>query len=289
MHAILYPQENYFDDESFPLKAYSYQQMLEGENHYHDFYELVIVLDGSGKHITRGKSYDICRGDVFVIKPFVQHTYECTNNLVIENVLFIPEKLDISGSDIREIPGYFALFAAEPMLREQHDFKSRLNLNFEQLTQIIATIEKLHSELENRKQGFRYAAKAFFMELVLLLSRFYSETTQKDSVRLLKISSMIDFIETNFHKRITLAQIAAKGNMSSRTADREFKQALKMSPIDYLLHTRISNAKIYLKSQNMTISEVAFQCGFNDSNYFSKKFKKTTGYTPGKFKKTSNI
>jgi AraC family L-rhamnose operon transcriptional activator RhaR/AraC family L-rhamnose operon regulatory protein RhaS len=285
MNAILYPQETHFDDDSFPFIACHYQQKLEGENHYHDFYELVIVLNGSGQHITAGKGYSISRGDVFVIKPFVQHTYKNIHDLEIENILFVPEKLNIPQADIRNISGYFALFDAEPMLREKHDFKSRLTLTHEQLAIVTQIIIKLHSELKNKDDGFRFMIITYFMQLIGYLSRCYSHSREKHSQKLLQISSMIDFIETNYHNHVTLNKIAAKGNISGRTADRIFKEALKMSPIEYLLKVRINNAKNLLKNQQCTVSEAAFQSGFNDSNYFTKQFKKFTAISPRKYKK----
>ena len=284
MEVILYPQERYFDDETFPFKSYYYHQS-NSENHYHDFYELVIVLNGNGQHITVSKGYPISRGDVFVIKPFVQHMYENTHNLEIENILFIPEKLNITKADIRDIPGYFALFEAEPMLREQHGFKSRLNLNSEQLTVVMQIIVRMHHELKNQDNGFRFMVTTYFMQLIGYLSRCYSFSKQKHSQKLLQISSMLEFIEVNYHSHITLEKIAAKGNMSASTANRMFKEVLKMSPIEYLLKIRINSAKNIIERQRCTISEAAFQSGFNDSNYFAKQFKKSTGMSPREYKK----
>jgi AraC family L-rhamnose operon transcriptional activator RhaR/AraC family L-rhamnose operon regulatory protein RhaS len=286
MEAILYPQENYFDDKSLPFKSYQYQQKLEGENHYHDFHELVIVLNGRGQHITAGKSYPIFRGDVFVIKPFMRHTYKDTYDLEIENILFIPEKLNIPQVDSGNIPGYSALFDTEPMLREKHDFKSRLTLTHDQLAVVMQIIAKLHHELKNQDDGFRFMITTYFMQLIGYLSRCYSHSTQKYSQKLLQVSSMIDFIKVNYHKHITLDEIAAKGKMSASTVNRIFKETLNMSPIDYLIKVRINNARTLLKRQQCTISEAAFQSGFNDSNYFTKQFKKFTGMSPREYKKS---
>ena len=284
MDAILYPQEKYFNDESFPFKAYHYHQN-GGENHYHDFHELVIVMNGNGQHITADKSYPIYRGDVFVIKPFVQHAYEDTHDLEIENILFVPEKLNFPQADIRNISGYFALFDVEPMLRKKHDFKSRLTLTHDQLAVVMQIVVRLHLELKNQNDGFRFMTTTHFMQLIGYLSRCYSHSKQKHSQKLLQISSIIDFIEANYYMRITLNEIAAKGNMSIRTVNRVFKEAIKMSPIDYLVKVRINNARTLLEKQQCTISEAAFQSGFNDSNYFTKQFKKFTAMSPREYKK----
>jgi AraC-like DNA-binding protein len=285
MDAILYPQESHFDDTSFPLKASHYSQRV-AENHYHDFYELVIVLNGSGQHIANGKRYPIYRGDVFVIKPFLEHTYEDTHDLQIENILFIPEALDIPYIDVKDISGYFALFDAEPLLREKHDFKSRLTLNKEQLMVVTQIISKLHYELKESHDGYRFMATAHFMQLIGYLSRCYSNLKQKHSQKLLQISSMIDYIETNFFEDINLQTIAAKGKVSVRTANRMFQETLNISPVDYLIKIRINNARKLLQAQPCTVAEAAFKSGFNDSNYFAKQFKKIIGQSPSVYKKS---
>jgi AraC-like DNA-binding protein len=285
MDSILYPQEKYFSEQYLPLESYPYRQGIS-QSHYHDFHELVIVLNGRGQHVTEGESYNIFRGDVFVIRPFIEHTYQDMHDLQIENILFIPEKLDLQLYDVRNIPGYFALFDIEPNLRKKHAFKSRLTLDDEQLTVVNRIIAQLNSELKLRSEGFQFMAVAIFMQLIGFLSRCYSHSPQKHSQNLLKVSAMIDFIETEFRNNITLEDIAATGKTSVRTATRIFKEAFEISPITYLLKTRLNNARKLLKeSPATTVSEAAFQSGFNDSNYFAKQFRNIFGESPSEYKK----
>ena len=143
--------------------------------------------------------------------------------------------------------------------------------------------------LKNQDDGLRFMITTYFMQLIGYLSRCYSHSTQKHSQKLLQISSMIDFIETNYHTRVTLNEIAAKGNMSVRTVNRVFKEALKVSPIDYLVKVRINNARTLLEKQQCTVSEVAFQSGFNDSNYFSRLFCKHFKIPPREYRKASSF
>lgn len=285
METFLYPQENYFEDPSFMLESYPHRQGTS-ENHYHDFHELVIILNGRGKHITGGKEYLIARGDVFVIRPFIEHAYEDMHELKIENILFVPEQLKLSLYDVRDIPGYFALFDAEPTLRAKYEFKSRLTLTSEQLPTATKLITQLNAELKHHQEGYRFMAISCFMQLIGYLSRCYSNSQQKHSQKLLRVSSMIDFIETEFKNNITVEDIAAKGKTSVRTATRIFKEALEMSPISYLLKTRLNNAKkLFTESSQMNVIEAAYQSGFNDSNYFAKQFRKIVGMSPSEYKK----
>ena len=72
--------------------------------------------------------------------------------------------------------------------------------------------------------------------------------------------------------------------MSESTLMRTFQRVMKRSPVDHVIRVRISRACQLLQRPETRITEVAFQCGFNDSNYFSRQFRKVTGLTPRQFR-----
>ena len=124
MDALLYKGDTYFRNRDFPLEVFYYNQKIN-EPHVHDFCELVIVMGGSGRHVAGNLTYPVSVGDVFVLKPQFRHYYSETNNLKLVNILYSPEKLKIPQFDIRDVPGYYVLFEAEPSLMEKGQFKSR--------------------------------------------------------------------------------------------------------------------------------------------------------------------
>ena len=63
------------------------------EMHGHHFSELVVVLSGSGRHVTEAESYPICRGDVFVLNGRTSHAFEDSSRLKLCNVMFDPDQL----------------------------------------------------------------------------------------------------------------------------------------------------------------------------------------------------
>jgi AraC-like DNA-binding protein len=281
MSATLYSRDKYFDDLQFPIRIFPhYAQKTTMGNHFHDFHELVIVQEGSGIHVIDCKKEPIFLGDVFVIKPFVAHNYTDTYNLQLENILFIPELLNIPDLDISDIPGYSALFHTEPKPHE----KSHLCLNNEQMSIVNNIVTFLNIELITKRPGYRFMAKSYFMQIIGYLSRCYGNSGEKKSQDSLRISSMIDFIDANYYRPLKLADIARKGNMSISNVNRLFNETLKTTPIGYLIQVRIKNAMTMLERTSHTINEVSFMCGFCDSNYFTKQFKKTTGTTPSDFK-----
>jgi AraC-like DNA-binding protein len=68
--------------------------------------------------------------------------------------------------------------------------------------------------------------------------------------------------------------------MSECTFLRKFREATGFSPTDYLLRSRIRRAEELLARRKLSITEVAARCGFEDSNYFSRQFRRVTGVSP---------
>ena len=73
--------------------------------HFHDFYELVVVTEGTGRHVLESRSYPLFKGSVFLIPPGTVHGYDGFRNFELVNVLFFPEQLLFSWEKLLTIPG----------------------------------------------------------------------------------------------------------------------------------------------------------------------------------------
>ncbi len=195
-----------------------------------------------------------------------------------------PNALGIAQWDIRALPGFHALFSLEPAFRTQHNFRSRLQLSDQQLNQVNELIHDLTRESELRNPGYRVMAKGLFMQLAVLLSRAYSAEPTEESIDLLRIGDAIAHIETHFAEKITLDELAEKSHLSKRHFTRVFQDCMGRSPIDHLMHVRCQKAAELLKGTDRTITDIAFDCGFSDSNYFTRCFRKVMNQTPKQYR-----
>jgi len=237
-------------------------------------------------HLIDNQEFTVKAGDVFVIAPNHKHQYQKMHGLALANILFDPDTLGIDKWDIRALPGFHALFSLEPAFRTQHNFKSRLQLSETQLNQVNEIIHDLTMETKQRNPGYRVMARALFMQLAVSLSRAYSSTPTEESIDLLRIGDAIAHIETNFAEKITLAELAKKSHLSQRHFSRVFQDSIGRAPIDHLMHVRCQKATELLKHTNHTITDIAFDCGFSDSNYFTRCFRKTMEHTPRQYRET---
>lgn len=277
-------KQDFFEDPTLPLQVYIRDPQPEFPLHSHGFDELVIILKGTAMHVIDTQEFPVKAGDVFVIAQDHEHQYMEMHGLALANILFDPDALGIAQWDIRALPGFHALFSLEPVFRTHHNFKSRLQLSERQLNQTNEMIHDLTRETEQRSPGYRVMAKGLFMQLAVMLSRTYSAEPTDESLDLLRIGDAIAHIETNYTDSITLDELAEKSHLSKRHFTRIFQECLGRSPIDHLLHVRRQKAAELLKGTDRTITDIAFDCGFSDSNYFTRCFRKTMSQTPKQYR-----
>jgi two-component system response regulator YesN len=93
------------------------------------------------------------------------------------------------------------------------------------------------------------------------------------------------FISNNYMKDITLDMVASEICISTYYFSKLFKKETGINFIDYLTKERIDNAKYLIRNSSKSIKQISSEVGYNDSNYFSRVFKKHTGYSPSIYKK----
>lgn len=89
-----------------------------------------------------------------------------------------------------------------------------------------------------------------------------------------------DYIEANYGEDISVEQVAAKVNMSKRNFIRRFKQAVQITPVDYIQRVKIEAAKKALERGQQNIQTLTYDVGYNDTKTFRSTFKRLTGVTP---------
>ncbi len=185
---------------------------------------------------------------------------------------------------IRQMDGYNALFILEPVYRANHNFKNMLRLNRNDLANLELILNAMFYEQEHKYTGHELILTNRLQELIILLSRHYSNIESNKARALVRISKVIDYIENNLHEPIRTDQLAGIAHMSNRNFMRIFKNAVGITPSHYMNQVKIQKAGKMLRETSDQISDIAVTCGFTDSNYFTKRFKKAFGITPHKFR-----
>jgi AraC-like DNA-binding protein len=243
------------------------------------------VLSGKGIHRVGAEEHEVGEGDVFIINGDLDHGYRETRGLHIINILFQMGPLRIPLRDVRALPGYHLLFDIEPRSRKSRRFRAHLLLEIEELGQVALLAARLEQELRDQRPGYRFVALGRFMDIIGFLCRAYSRERGPHSRPLLRVGEVAAWLEENYRESVGVAALAKVAHLSERSLLREFQRAVGHSPIEYLIRLRLRKAVEALQSSGDNVTRIAFDCGFQDSNYFSRQFRKTMGVSPSEFRR----
>jgi len=270
-----------FPDRNFRLRVMRISpHEMSQHQHTHDFEELVLILDGHGKHQVGEEVYDLSAGDVFVMLGNMSHCYPETSHLSLINLLYDTSNLRLPRADLGALPGYHALFQVEPRLRQQQRFQSRLKLDMAELGRLAGLIAELEAEVRSKAPGSHFLATAHFMRVMGLLARAYARMPVGKERPLNQISELLGHMEQHYAEPLTIDDLAKKARMTQSTLFRVFRHIMGRSPLDYLIQLRVGKAAQILRREPLRISEVSDAVGFSDSNYFSRQFHKIMGVSP---------
>lgn len=274
-----------FENDDFPLVVVRHDTHGNAELHKHGFHELVIILSGKGRHITDEDEYPLTAGDVFLIRGDMAHGYDDTERyrMKLVNILFAPRRLGLPLHYLQDLPGYHILFRVEPRLRNYHDFRHHLHLSEVELAKAAEIIAHLQKKLEEKEPGYRFQSLTCLMELIGLFSVSYSNPHPESDRALLRMGEVLSFIEQHFTEPITIKQLTRMAHMSESTLMRVFQRVLGRSPIEHVIRVRVLRAAELLQHEDIRITEAAMECGFSDSNYFSRQFRQIMGITPREY------
>ncbi len=108
---------------------------------------------------------------------------------------------------------------------------------------------------------------------------------RSEQAELNQLLPAIEYITKNFGEKITIADLAARCAMSESHFMRIFKERIKMTAHAFLEQVRMYHALDAIRHSGESIAAIAYRCGFYDHSSFVKRFKKTTGTTPLKYRK----
>jgi two-component system response regulator YesN len=106
----------------------------------------------------------------------------------------------------------------------------------------------------------------------------------QDARKITQIRPAINYIDANFDKQLSLAEIAHAAHLSVSRLAHVFKEQMNITIIDYLTSVRIERAKQLLLATDQSCTEICFQVGYNNQSHFTHTFKELVGMTPRQFR-----
>lgn len=164
---------------------------------------------------------------------------------------------------------------------------------YEKWPEIYVILLTAHAEFQYAKEAIEYQVKKYIIKtnviddlaasLPAVAETLSEEKGERESKEKGIISKIMDFISDNYMRKLSLEEIANEVHINKFYLSRLFKEKTGENIIDYINKKRIEKAKLYFKEGSKKIYEIADLIGLSDTAYFSKIFKKYTGYAPSEY------
>ncbi len=123
------------------------------------------------------------------------------------------------------------------------------------------------------------------VEIMKAIDRIFDHLMDNKDNRKNTIEDILNYIDRNCHKDISLDQVGEYANMSSYYLSKIFKKETGVNFVTYLTDRKIEIAKDMLINTDIPIINIALDLSYHEPNYFSKVFKKSTGMTPTEYRR----
>lgn len=256
--------------------------------HYHPEIQITYILESEGTLFAGDKIDRFKKGDIFLFGANLPHVFRNDSEYYEENSNLIAHSYSIHfqkncfGSDFFESPEMTKINA---LLQSS---ERGLKISSEQIS------HKLFQQIQSdtgvgRILGLlRLLHKISSLNNLSHLSSISYSNPQKESHNQ-RINSVFEFVVENFENKINLDDIAKMVHMSAPAFSRFFKQRTRKTFTRFVNEVRTGNACKLLQNGQLSISEIAYQCGFNNISNFNRQFKRITSFTPKAYQKAHRI
>lgn len=294
---------NRYADTAFPVGAYQVTRegiMPEGRGykdlHWHEELQFTYVVSGELRIRIDGKDYLVKEKEaVFINRNLLHITTDLTENGKYISLNF-PDKIlgFFPGSRMEQdyvFPYTRGYMLPAVVLKRECRWQIEI---LEYLTEILSLLEYKKEEKKVEAQKMKYQETEYQIAVKLVsMWQIFIQNMQSEVVKPTRsyirkqerIQCMLTYIHDNYMNEIHLKEIAEAASVSIGECCRCFQNMVRTTPNQYLTDYRVEKSKELLIGSQMSVTEIAYAVGFNDSSYFIQCFKKCEGITPGEYGK----
>lgn len=242
------------------------------DSHSHTFCELFFVKSGCGEVIIGKRKYKINQGDIVICNPKHLHMERAIGDA--ELVIYV------IAMNYFKLPHY----SQNVIPTKNHNPIIPTNEYYDMVLDFFELIEKEVKEKEIYCDTFTKGILITLISLILRLQNIEIGLTDETP-----FSKAKDYIDEHYRETITLDDLCEKVFISKFYLSRSFKEHIGISPSQYIQYKRMEEAKILLKSDELSIKKIAQKVGFIDEHYFSVRFKNYEHISPSEYRKQNKI
>jgi AraC-like DNA-binding protein len=255
--------------------------------HYHAECELLFIKRSSGIWLVGDYTDTFESGDVILLGSGIPHSFRHENKYIMEEESEQGEALVTLFSP--EIFGEYFL-----SLPESKEIKNLLELSKRGLKMKGTTMKNIGiimEEILQAEKGRKLLHLLNILQLITEKKEYEILATEGYSCQIEKMNNdrlnlIIEYTYENYHKQVTIDEIATLVNLSVPSFCRFFKEKTKKTYFQFLMEVRIGQACKLLIEDEMQSAEVGYTCGYNSISHFNHQFKIIKNKSPLEFKRS---
>lgn len=279
--------------EAFPflvqLHRYPGYKQVMGEQwlHWHDYYELVIMVSGSGVYQCGTERFEFHAGDILLVESLKLHGVWNVTKEHTALCIFFHANAVVSGTSWVD-RGFLAAFdhrkeGVLPRIKAD-DASADLWAAFRRLTQEWFKSADMPHDLLALKSRF-FEVLYHLRENMEVRNTMAHEAPHVRATRERRVRTVLDYIAKHAHERISQSAVAQVAGMSTSRFRAFFKATTGWGYAEYLLDVRIEQAAKLLRDTRDSVAEVAQAAGFSDQSHLQRAFKARHGVSPLMYRK----
>ena len=231
-------------------------------------YEMEYYTESKGFMIIENKKYPIKKGDIVLRRPgeLVQGILPYNCYLIAFDLLDNTNK-DSKVYNINNPQPFQNNYINEILNAIPPVFTPKVPEKY------LHLFENIFNEFLKQSEIYQVISKSNILKILSLIYQEVKETSVPFCPHYNKIKKIIDFIENNYTKKITLETLSQIADLSPAHFHKSFKKALNITPNEYIIKYRLDRAKELIVMTELPINQIALKCGFDNIPYFSDSFK----------------
>jgi AraC-like DNA-binding protein len=248
--------------------------------HRHNLYHVVVYTRSHGAFSYQGKIVDATAGTVVCVSPGHWHDFVTyRGQAVYSEVTFSFETLE---GRVLEVPFERLL---QMLTGLGLTLKPWQTIAPERAKHLESLILRITDHVRSGSDTAAYCSQVSLANLLDALIWACAELPKSASGADERLVAVRQFIEKNYADAIAVDELASLAGMSKGYLFRAFKAAFGQPPLTYQQQLRLEAAKTLLRATALRCREVALRCGYENSQFFCRLFKRATGVSPGRFRK----
>lgn len=247
--------------------------------HWHDEIEFIAVLSGKMQYNINGKIITITENEGIIVNTRQMHFGFSPKKEECDFICILLHPLMLCASYAYERD--FVL----PVIRNKKAAFVKLDGNILWQKNTLEDIRHMYA-VKDKKIAPIEIQRLFLNIWINLYENITPEcSTKEQNTELSVLKEIIGFIQQNYHRKISLADIAAAGAVGQSKCCKLFADYIGQTPNLYLMRYRLDKSAELLKSSDMPITEIAFAVGFGGSSYYAEAFRRWYGKSPTEYRK----